>query len=833
MNDEQLYFYKGLESALPKEDIKSGALYHCTDTGNTYIGVSATEYHLYSSAVGKKTLEGGEIFNNYYKKLNSEDPKQENNTYAPYSTASGYSATAGARGYKLAHVEAIDTTGNTVYMYVIGNAESLLGKVIGFDGKSHFTNLRVVEASFDEETNDTLLKVTTTDGSALPTTGLAVDGYKEPDDSADSLENWVWSAEVPDTGTVGSFSRGACAGGDVEDNTEANIAVGRGAWAYGRNVKAIGNYSHAEGRGTEAGYAAHAEGQSTKATGQRAHAEGVSTTASGINSHAEGFTTIAADNAAHAEGYRTEARALGAHSEGSGTIATSEAQHVQGAYNVIDTAGKYIHIQGSGRSASTRTNIHTINKYYPKQTLPDKTVIEAYGGEAWFLGPVKVGGTHVDDENAKTLATEEFVEKTAKIPSYNIDGNIGVSKLQGVLTIDKGGTGSATREGSDKEQSASNSLGAASLFKGRCLSDSDTIAALGIAADAEDVDYIADLNKLLEVGDYYCTAAPSKTIKNWPISGAYGHAQVYIPAQGFKAQEVKNMSTGATYYRYYTDSKNSWSSWSHSAMLDSSNKLSVTSIGTTGNISVGGTISASGDIFAGGKKLATQEYADSTIATRINNLNLNSIAGTLSTSKGGTGSSNKNGSDTVESASNSVGAHSLFKGRNITSCIAALNIAADENDKGYTADLDKLLTVGDYYATSSTSSKIKNWPAKSAYGHVRVYNPASSYIVQKVEFLQWGQTYYRYWTPANPSKDKEAYWSAWYSTPVIDKDGNLTLAGKLNAANVAVSGQLTAASATMSGTLSTKGIILTEGTDYGDTKPTSGTYGKLFFVKLQ
>ena len=37
---EQLKFYKGLESKLPAaEDIQIGALYHCIDTNNTYLGV--------------------------------------------------------------------------------------------------------------------------------------------------------------------------------------------------------------------------------------------------------------------------------------------------------------------------------------------------------------------------------------------------------------------------------------------------------------------------------------------------------------------------------------------------------------------------------------------------------------------------------------------------------------------------------------------------------------------------------------------------------------------------------------------------------------------------
>lgn len=36
---EKLKFYKGLEENLVNISIEPGAIYHCTDTGNTYIGV--------------------------------------------------------------------------------------------------------------------------------------------------------------------------------------------------------------------------------------------------------------------------------------------------------------------------------------------------------------------------------------------------------------------------------------------------------------------------------------------------------------------------------------------------------------------------------------------------------------------------------------------------------------------------------------------------------------------------------------------------------------------------------------------------------------------------
>lgn len=46
---ENLYFFKGFERNLPTSGIKIGGLYHCTDTGNTYIGTSSTTMALYST----------------------------------------------------------------------------------------------------------------------------------------------------------------------------------------------------------------------------------------------------------------------------------------------------------------------------------------------------------------------------------------------------------------------------------------------------------------------------------------------------------------------------------------------------------------------------------------------------------------------------------------------------------------------------------------------------------------------------------------------------------------------------------------------------------------
>ena len=84
------------------------------------------------------------------------------------------------------------------------------------------------------------------------------------------------------------------------------------------------------------------------------------------------------------------------YAEGNNTIASCDFQHVQGQYNMEDLEGKYAHIVGNGKYKVVepiRSNAHTLD----------------WNGNAWYAGNVYTGGTGQDDENAKKLATEEFV----------------------------------------------------------------------------------------------------------------------------------------------------------------------------------------------------------------------------------------------------------------------------------------------------------------------------------------------------------------------------------------------------------------------------------------
>lgn len=63
-------------------------------------------------------------------------------------------------------------------------------------------------------------------------------------------------------------------------------------------------------------------------------------------------------------------------------------------YTILNDRGQYICIIGNGINAQNLSNAHTID----------------WNGLGWFAGGLKVGGTGQDDETAKTVATEEYVD---------------------------------------------------------------------------------------------------------------------------------------------------------------------------------------------------------------------------------------------------------------------------------------------------------------------------------------------------------------------------------------------------------------------------------------
>ena len=144
-----------------------------------------------------------------------------------------------------------------------------------------------------------------------------------------------------------------------------NVASGNYSHAEGRGTNATGNYSHAEGYNTTAsGENSHAEGYNTTASGENSHAEGRGTNATGARSHAEGNNTTASGHYSHAEGGGTTAEGNYSHAEGFYTSALNLYEHAEGRYNVSNTGDtedlQTRHSVGIGSSAAARKNAHEI-----------------------------------------------------------------------------------------------------------------------------------------------------------------------------------------------------------------------------------------------------------------------------------------------------------------------------------------------------------------------------------------------------------------------------------------------------------------------------------------
>ena len=198
---------------------------------------------------------------------------------------------------------------------------------------------------------------------------------------------------------------------EIFNDYNENIATGDYSHAEGKSTEATGDCSHAEGNNTLAsGAYSHAEGNSTEATGRCSHAEGNNTEATGDYSHAEGSSTEATGNYSHAEGDCTKASGENSHAEGRYTVAEGDYQHVQGKFNIPDPDGKYAHIVGNGSyklGGHNVSNAHTLD----------------WDGNAWFAGNITLG----TDNNE--VATKDYVDDNLSL--FADSGMIKMSSIDG------------------------------------------------------------------------------------------------------------------------------------------------------------------------------------------------------------------------------------------------------------------------------------------------------------------------------------------------------------------------------------------------------------------
>ena len=258
------------------------------------------------------------------------------------------------------------------------------------------------------------------EGHSTKALGIATHAEGELSEASGDLSH----AEGSHTKASGDYSHSEgyySAASGKYSHAESNMvtASGENTHAEGYKTAASGKSSHAEGSETRAtGTASHAEGTYSTATGLSSHAEGQNSHAKAYGAHAEGIGTQATKDGTHSEGQSTSAEAYNSHAEGLGTIASGNTQHVQGKYNIKDMSHKYAHIVGNGTTKDDRSNAHTID----------------WDGNAWFAGEIRVAGTEYS--NAKTLATQEYVNNQTSSLSTNIIQQITPANIGAVTQAD-------------------------------------------------------------------------------------------------------------------------------------------------------------------------------------------------------------------------------------------------------------------------------------------------------------------------------------------------------------------------------------------------------------
>lgn len=133
---------------------------------------------------------------------------------------------------------------------------------------------------------------------------------------------------------------------------------------------------------------AHAEGNSTTASGTSSHAEGEKTTASGYNSHAEGNGTVASGGYSHAENSNTTASGWYSHAGGINSEAKAEASFAHGMYAVSDYRGG----AAFGISNKTKNALFVVGNGSPGGSYESDALVLDDGGNLWVAGSIKCGG---------------------------------------------------------------------------------------------------------------------------------------------------------------------------------------------------------------------------------------------------------------------------------------------------------------------------------------------------------------------------------------------------------------------------------------------------------
>ncbi len=289
--------------------------------GQANVQVDLTDYPTKDEVVGKKTVNGGEIFNDYI----------SNTANAPYSSVKGMANSVGLTGYsfsqnpeKLTNINGYDINCTKLFLNTT-------------DGIEYGDNVCIKLYNFY---NGEVLEVGT--DYVIVTSGIDMD-----EEIQQPIVEGVYSTYMYLPDKQGQ----AIQYGD--------IIIGYGSAIEGGMNSSFANVVHIEGGYNSAyGIAAHVEGYNNKTYGDASHVEGSDNKAYNNCSHAEGWKNLVRGMFSHVEGTNNHVICSSSHAEGSdNSILQGPNSHIEGNSNRIEY-GSSSHAEGSDniirRSPSSR-----------------------------------------------------------------------------------------------------------------------------------------------------------------------------------------------------------------------------------------------------------------------------------------------------------------------------------------------------------------------------------------------------------------------------------------------------------------------------------------------
>ena len=219
-------------------------------------------------------------------------------------------------------------------------------------------------------------KITITDGASSATTNYILTQIDDTGKGSWSDLSSIITGICFNTLNVTNLK--GCSPITIWDSVQSigNTATGNTSFAFGSNVNAYGDYSHAEGLVTMSqGNYSHAEGSNTISDGDSSHSEGFTTLSFGEYSHAEGLNSVSDGQGSHAEGFNTQSFGYASHAEGHSTISSGDFSHSEGIGNV--SSGDYSHAEGGS--------------YFGKGVITIPTSATSYSSHAEGVGTLASG----------------------------------------------------------------------------------------------------------------------------------------------------------------------------------------------------------------------------------------------------------------------------------------------------------------------------------------------------------------------------------------------------------------------------------------------------------